>query len=389
MKFKLSAGVVAFVCLASLTIKLAENVQAANPCKMAAHRTSNRNVAEQDEAIQEFERQSAAFEALNSEIEGIVERFRSASEEDRPAIQAEYQAAVAKLQEAVPRLEKATLDAYAVTKESNQDVSNMMLRLALTYVSNEQYHRSMKFAQQLIDAGCETEGLFAIAGMAAYGSNEFEKAKQYWSKAEAAGTMTPDMERFASGLDGIIESWKKELEIRQAEAAADDLPRVQLQTSKGPIVIELFENQAPGAVGNFVSLVESGFYDGLTFHRVLPQFMAQGGCPDGTGAGGPGYKIYCECEREDYRHHFAGTLSMAHAGKNTGGSQFFITFLPTTHLDGRHTAFGRVIDGWDVLANLQRVNPQAPNPNLKPDVIEKATVLRKRNHEYKPNKVEN
>ena len=389
MKLKQSAGLLALACLAYPMTTLASTGHAVETNQATSTLNASAPVRGQDEAVQEFERQSEAFNSLNSQIEAIVERFRAASEEERPAIQAEYQAAVEKLQEAIPRLEKATMDAYAVTKESNEDVSNMMLRLALTYLSNEQYHTSMKFAQQLIDAGCDSEGLFAIAGMDAYGTNQFEKAKQYWDKAKQAGTMTPDMERFASGLDGIIESWKNEVAIRQREAAADDLPRVELMTNKGRIVIELFENQAPGAVGNFVSLVEKGFYDGLSFHRVLPQFMAQGGCPDGTGAGGPGYKIYCETDRDDYRHHFAGTLSMAHAGKDTGGSQFFITFLPTTHLDGRHTAFGRVIEGWDVLANLQRINPQTPNPNVKPDVIEKATVLRKRNHEYQPNKVEN
>lgn len=389
MRSKLSIRLMAVACLASIC---ASALIAAEPAAIdgpASTPGPSATLNMQDEVVQEFEVQRAAFEALNSEIESVVERFRAASEEERPSIQAEYDAAVEKLQEAVPRLEQATLAAYEVTKETNQDVSNMMLRLALTYVSNEQYQKSLGFAQQLIDAGCETEGVFAIAGLAAYGSNEFEDAKQYWDRAKQAGTMSADMERFANGLDGILESWRKEVEIRQVEAAANDLPRVELVTNKGPIVIELFENQAPGAVGNFVSLVEKGYYDGLSFHRVLPQFMAQGGCPDGTGAGGPGYKIYCECEREDYRRHFAGTLSMAHAGKDTGGSQFFITFLPTTHLDGRHTAFGRVIEGWDVLAKLQRINPQSPNPNLKPDIIEKATLLRKRNHEYQPNRVEN
>ena len=112
--------------------------------------------------------------------------------------------------------------------------------------------------------------------------------------------------------------------------------------------------------------------------------MAQGGCPNGTGAGGPGYAIPCECYREDYRRHFSGTLSMAHAGRDTGGSQFFLTFLATPHLDGKHTAFGRVIDGMDVLASLAKVDPQNPDPSLQPSQIVKATVLRKRDHAYEP-----
>jgi cyclophilin family peptidyl-prolyl cis-trans isomerase len=182
-------------------------------------------------------------------------------------------------------------------------------------------------------------------------------------------------------------AWEAEKVIREKEAKANDLPRVKLETTKGPIVIELFENEAPGAVGNFVSLVEKKFYDGLTFHRVLPGFMAQGGDPDGTGSGGPGYHIFCECEKPEARLHFRGTLSMAHAGKDTGGSQFFLTFRPTTHLNRRHTAFGRVIEGMDVLAKLQRRDPQALNPP-PPDKIVKAEIVRKRDHAYKPSKVE-
>ncbi|OHB73277.1 MAG: hypothetical protein A2V70_20170 [Planctomycetes bacterium RBG_13_63_9] len=172
----------------------------------------------------------------------------------------------------------------------------------------------------------------------------------------------------------------------EAEAKADDLPRVLLKTNKGDIEIELFENEAPNTVANFVSLVDGGFYDGLTFHRVLPGFMAQAGCPQGNGHGGPGYLIPCECYEPNHRLHFRGSLSMAHAGKDTGGSQFFLTFLPTSHLDGRHTVFGRVVKGLDVLHKIQRRDPEelgAPDP----DKIIEAKVLRKREHAYEPKKV--
>ena len=139
-------------------------------------------------------------------------------------------------------------------------------------------------------------------------------------------------------------------------------------------------------MANFIHLVEQKFYDGLTFHRVLANFMVQGGCPDGTGAGGPGYKIYCECHQQNHRKHFRGTLSMAHAGRDTGGSQFFLTLRPTPHLNGRHTAFGRVIEGIDVLADLQKIDPNRGS-SAAPDTLVKATVVRKRNHEYQPTKV--
>ena len=143
----------------------------------------------------------------------------------------------------------------------------------------------------------------------------------------------------------------------------------------------------PGTVGNFISLVERAFYDDLTFHRVLPGFMAQGGCPVGDGSGDPGYKIYCELDKDNYRKHFRGSLSMAHAGRDTGGSQFFLTFLPTPFLNGKHTVFGRVIEGLDVLAKIQRRDPSSTEPLPEPDRIIKAVVVRKRDHEYAPKKV--
>jgi cyclophilin family peptidyl-prolyl cis-trans isomerase len=116
--------------------------------------------------------------------------------------------------------------------------------------------------------------------------------------------------------------------------------------------------------------------------------MAQTGCPRGDGTGGPGYSIYCECDKTPHRNHFAGSVSMAHSGKDTGGSQFFITIKPTVHLNGKHTVFGRVIEGMDVLAKIQRYNTDNPPPQ-KPefDKILEAEVIRKRNHEYVPNKV--
>ena len=124
-----------------------------------------------------------------------------------------------------------------------------------------------------------------------------------------------------------------------------------IETEKGNIVLELFEKEAPNTVDNFVKLINKGFYNGLTFHRVLDNFMVQGGCPNGTGTGGPGYSIKCEINPKKHR---TGTLSMAHAGKNTGGSQFFITHAPQPHLDGVHTVFGQVKEGMDVVNKIRQ-----------------------------------
>jgi peptidyl-prolyl cis-trans isomerase B (cyclophilin B) len=119
------------------------------------------------------------------------------------------------------------------------------------------------------------------------------------------------------------------------------------------VEIELFENEAPGTVENFVKLANSGFYNGLTFHRVIPGFVAQGGCPIGNGTGGPGYQIPCETENNPHIHQ-VGALSMAHAGKNTGGSQFFICYDAFPHLDGVHTVFGQVTKGMEDVLNIKQ-----------------------------------
>ncbi|MEI7811332.1 MAG: peptidylprolyl isomerase [Ignavibacteria bacterium] len=141
----------------------------------------------------------------------------------------------------------------------------------------------------------------------------------------------------------------------------------EIRTEKGTMKVDFFETDAPNTVNNFISLAEKGFYNGLTFHRVIPDFVIQGGCPNGNGAGGPGYKIKCETTGGN-QHHDRGVLSMAHAGKDTGGSQFFICHsrTNTAHLDRKHTCFGKVVDGLDVIDLIKQG-----------DKIEKIVVVEK------------
>ncbi|MCU0724779.1 MAG: peptidylprolyl isomerase [Planctomycetes bacterium] len=163
---------------------------------------------------------------------------------------------------------------------------------------------------------------------------------------------------------------------------AEPLPQVKMETSKGEILLELFEDDAPNTVANFVNLVETGFYDGIVFHRVIPNFVIQGGDPQTKdpakksrwGTGGPGWCIDCETKGNPQKHG-PKVLSMAHAGLNTGGSQFFITHVATPHLDGKHTVFGRVVEGQAVVDAVRQG-----------DTIVKATVTSKRNHIYEPQK---
>jgi len=170
---------------------------------------------------------------------------------------------------------------------------------------------------------------------------------------------------------GFAAGFKGENAAGPKPPAREPLPQVTLETSKGNIVLELAEDDAPNTVANFVNLAEKGFYNGVTFHRVIADFMIQGGDPTGTGRGGPGYVIADEFSPR--LRHARGVLSMANAGPNTGGSQFFITHVACPQLDGKHAVFGRVIEGMDVVDSIRQG-----------DRIEKITVDRKRSHPYRP-----
>src|SRR5690606_13286121 len=157
----------------------------------------------------------------------------------------------------------------------------------------------------------------------------------------------------------------------QGDAMANRI--AEFRTNKGNFAVELFEDRAPITAGNFIDLVEKGFYDGVIFHRVIDGFMIQGGDPTGTGRGGPGYTIDDEFHPE-LRHDSEGILSMANAGPNTGGSQFFITLAPTPWLDDRHAVFGKVVEGMDVVRKIGKVPTDRGDRPLEDVVMTKVTI---------------
>jgi len=347
----------------------------------------------------EFDRLLAEWKDLLAELATLQVEYRKADDAARAEIQKKWGPLIEKGDALEPQLIKAAEAAFVEAPNADKQVTDLLVDILMGevqtrpfQVQTDDYEEAQRLAKLLLDHSCQDKRIDNAAGIAAYALDDFDAAEKYLKLAQE--NKLP----IGSGLDpvdGLLKAflkdparykkaWAEEQKIRQAEAKADNLPRVLLKTSKGDVELELFEDQAPNTVANFISLVEKGFYTGLTFHRVLPGFMAQAGCPKGDGTGGPGYRIPCECYPPDkFRLHFRGSLSMAHGGRNTGGSQFFITFLPTSHLDGRHTVFGRVIKGFDVLPKLQRRDPTEPNPP-KPDTILEAKVLRKRAHDYVP-----
>ncbi|HEV7279961.1 MAG TPA: peptidylprolyl isomerase [Pirellulaceae bacterium] len=321
--------------------------------------------------------------------------YTLAEESDLAGLAEQWNEELARTRKLIGPLRNAAVAAYRENPAGqDRELEQFLVKLLEDDARRDNLEQGYEIGKLLIDNGVRTDTTLAATGISAYGVNEYDDAEKYLQEALRMAPAEPqgeDMESLTGRASELLASipnqrklWEEEQAFRAKEAEADDLPRVRLETSEGPIVVELFENEAPNTVANFVSLVEKGFYDGLKFHRVLPHFVAQGGDPRGDGSGGPGYAIADEWPNDPNRNHFRGVLSMAHAGRDTGGSQFFLTMLPTPHLNDLHTVFGRVIEGFDVLSELQRVDPQNPTAGKEPDVIVKATVERKRDHEYEP-----
>lgn len=339
--------------------------------------------------------QMTQFDTLFAERTQIIENLKRLDQEYPAADAARREAIVKQAREMFDRLTlvhsqllKLAETLYVASSAADPRTEALLIGSCQGHFDQDDYEESLRLAKLLIIHGSKEKGLFLWGGAAAFNVGDLDLAQKYLATASDSGLgnmLDPTCEDFLKNPGPHRDAWKKEQEIRAREAAADDLPRVLIKTSKGDVEIELFENEAPNSTANFLSLVEQGYYNGLPFHRVLPGFMAQGG---DNGRGGPGYNVPCECYRPDYRKHFRGTLSMAHAGRDTGSAQFFLTFVPTKHLDGHHTAFGRVVKGMDVLAKIRKRDPSDPQAAaIEPDKIVEAKVLRKRPHPYVVKKV--
>lgn len=303
----------------------------------------------QTETLEELQTQWAA---LDQSLKDKEKEYNSAiTTEERSRISGEFHTLVAEADVLISKLESAGLKRLQENPNEDQTV-RLLMGILINHAAFGKRDPVIDLGQQLLDAGVD---------------------QKYFSAALRAPRLGPDPVKIL-----------RELMIRAEEAKKDDLPRVKLKTDQGDIVLELFENEAPNTVANFISLVEQGFYNDLNFHRVIEGFMAQGGCPKGDGSGGPGYTIPCEAYTVDYRLHFKNSLSMANAGKDTGGSQFFITFAATPQLDIKHTVFGRVVQGQDVLPKIARTQKrdQSIITGAVPTKITSAEVIRKRDHEY-------
>ncbi|MCY2984944.1 MAG: peptidylprolyl isomerase [Planctomycetota bacterium] len=237
----------------------------------------------------------------------------------------------------------------------------------------------------------ESEEVLRAACLIAYANADFDFTEQCLHFQKEMGSSN----KFLGEISTVREKWQRELEIRKLEAEKNDNPRVEFLTTKGKLVIELYEDAAPETVKSFMYLVERGYYKRKSFFRVEKHLCAQTGCEKGDGTGDAGYTIPGEADLPGHRDHFRGTLAIAlgsdeKTGKvlsDTGSSQFYISFLPAPNLDGRYTVFGRVIEGIETMSFFRVMNlgEEAQRKEEKqPDIVLDCKVIRKRSTEYKP-----
>ena len=275
---------------------------------------------------------------------------------------------------------EAKVDAYesalkisALKRDEEQDLAQTLKSMNRIVESLDSWSRLVNLPDSTNEQ--KNEYKFELANANFY-IQRFDSALKLLTDLAKNPQWKSKTQRLYKSIVDTKKNWAQELEYQKQDK---NLPKVEMQTNKGRIVIELFEDDAPNGVANFISLVEKKYYDGQKFHRVIPNFMAQGGDinskndnPADDGQGGPGYTIKTDLNK---RKHFRGSFSYANAGLNTDGSQFFLCVIPTTWLDGRHAVFGRIIEGQAVADSL-----------TKNDELKKVNILFKRNHSYEVKK---
>ena len=276
----------------------------------------------------------------------------------------------------------------------------LMLREMLTVDGElDRFDHWSRGARVLLDAKDHVDNsVLLYAGYVGFADCDFELARRAWGELANAGKLEPQEARMLDELPKIEESWKRELELREQDKSKNN-PRVEILTTKGAIVVELFEDEAPESVASFIYLVENSYYTRKPFFLVKSHWLAQTGCEKGDGKGNAGFTINSEAENPNKRDHFRGSISMpvgvdpktGEVAYNSGGSQFYFSYVPLPIVDGRHTVFGRVVSGSEVLGMLKVINltdeEQRKNHSLKPDTIIRAKVLTKRDHAYRPTPV--
>ncbi len=339
--------------------------------------------AEAIAARQEFDQAIKPWRQLARHMQELRTRFLASNPENRKVVREEYGKVLEDservLRELVPVLKKA----YAANP-ADAEVSELMITLAVLFFDGDKFEDSLGLAETLIAHDFPRAEVYNIAGQSAHELDRLDDAEKYLRLAFDKNALNPYGRQLLEEIPQRRVVIDAELARRAADEAKGDLPRMRLHTTRGDIVLELFEDDTPNTVSSFLGLVADGFFDGLAFHRVISGFGAMSGSPTSDGQGGPGYETLFENDPAHVRPHLRGAISMVPLSKRTNGSQFFITLRPTRAkgLDGKQTVFGRVIEGMDVATRLRRYDAQEPNSLFDPDRILEATIIRRRGHRY-------
>ena len=312
-------------------------------------------------------------------------------------IKQQWDAEAAAANAAFTRVRELAFEYFLTSSTPDPEIMRIVDLLTPKLIEEGQLTTCYAATKKLMDLNSGDADLANLMGRISILTNDFEYAAEYahTNLQEVEGFPLP--ERALCTFIGILnERYQRELKLREEETKADDLPHAIIETTKGDIVIELFENQAPETVGNFVSLVEAGFYDDMIFHHVLRNILANTGKMSMNRALPVGYTIYDESRKPDARHHFRGSVSMYLRSdeENVGGAEFQILMIPAPNMDGKNTVFGRVISDMRIVDALQetfKINEEGKEEFVEgaiPETIKSITVKRLRpNGVYEPNPV--
>ncbi len=291
---------------------------------------------------------------------------------------------------------KVGSETYSSDPDKYTNIGESLAEMMLSDVELDRTDGWLEAAKAIVQAKkMGTQEILRAAGLIGYANSDFDFTEECLAGAMALDNATETKQDFLAEIRTVREKWQRELEIRQRESQKNDNPRVEFLTTKGKLVLELYEDSAPEAVKSFIYLVEKGFYDRKSFFRVEKHLCAQTGCEKGDGTGDAGYTIPSEVDHADRRDHFRGSMGIALGSdaktgqvlSETGSSQFYFSFLPTPRLDGKHTVFGRVVECQETMSFFRVLNlgEEAQRKEGKqPDLIISAKVLRKRDTVYKP-----
>lgn len=350
---------------------------------------------EAQELIKQFEEKQQTWAETLAEMRAIQIRYSNGADRSRQSLQRFHE-----LRDRSRGEMRELFDVGVQLFELRDDYfeAASVLATALDYRrENSIYEDSFQAAKLLIEAGATMPYLYLMAARAAFVEGHFDEVMPLYEtfvEVEGPDKLEKVDQQIVNILDFYPQWWEEELQRRAEDAQAGDLPRVLLETTRGPVLLELFEDQAPNTVANFIRLVEEGYYDETEFYQVIDDLMAMGGDPRGDGSGTSGRFIPDEHDHPQRRRIFRGSLFMAKMslpGEDAGfapdsaSSQFIIALMPIIPKDPSQTVFGRVIQGMDVVGSFQRIDPQEKKEEqiqLPPDRILTARVVRKRDHDY-------